>query len=48
MEQAGSAGEFAVKVYGRDTGVVAMPIVLPIFVKGERYGSATAVWKIEA
>jgi hypothetical protein len=33
------ADEFAVKVYGRDTGVVA----IPIFVKGQRDGSATAV-----
>ncbi|MFL6623995.1 MAG: methyl-accepting chemotaxis protein [Sulfurifustaceae bacterium] len=46
-EHADSAREFAVKVYGRDTGVVATPIFVPIYVKGHRYGSATAAWKID-
>jgi methyl-accepting chemotaxis protein len=46
-EDADSAREFAVTVYGRDTGVVATPIFVPIYVKGHRYGSATAAWKID-
>lgn len=46
-EDARSAEEFGVTVYGRDTGVVATPIFVPIYVKGHRYGSATAAWKID-
>jgi methyl-accepting chemotaxis protein len=47
-ENADNAGKFAVTVYGRDTGVVATPIFVPIYVKGQRYGAATAAWKVDA
>ena len=47
-EEAGGAGESAMKVCGRDTGAVAIAIFVPVFVKGQRYGSATAAWKIDS
>jgi methyl-accepting chemotaxis protein len=35
--------QFHVTIYGRDTGVVVMPVSVPIFIQGEFWGSASVV-----
>ena len=38
---------FLVQTYARDTGAVLSIMSVPLFVKGERYGSATVGWDPE-
>jgi hypothetical protein len=38
---------FTVQIYGRDTGAVMMPVFVPLFVKGQRYGSVNVAWAID-
>ena len=42
-----AARDFLVQTYARDTGEVVVLLTVPIFVKGQRYGAATATWKAE-
>jgi methyl-accepting chemotaxis protein len=39
--------EFLVQTYSRDTGEVVVLLTVPLFVKGQRFGAATATWKAE-
>jgi methyl-accepting chemotaxis protein len=43
-EHAGSAEQFMVRVYVRDTRDVCMTLSVPIFVKGQRYGAVSLGW----
>jgi len=42
-----AAKEFLVQTYARDTGEVVILITVPLYVKGQRWGVATATWKAE-
>jgi methyl-accepting chemotaxis protein len=41
------AQDFLVQTYSRDTGEVVVLLTVPVYVKGQRYGAATATWKAE-
>ncbi|HEY8346274.1 MAG TPA: methyl-accepting chemotaxis protein, partial [Symbiobacteriaceae bacterium] len=41
------AREFLVQTYARDTGEVVILLSVPLFIKGHRWGVATATWKAE-
>lgn len=42
-----AAKEFLVQTYARDTGEVVILVAVPLYVKGQRWGVATATWKAE-
>jgi methyl-accepting chemotaxis protein len=47
-ERPDHADQFHVTIYGRDTGVVLMPVSVPIFIKGEFWGTASVGWITQA
>jgi methyl-accepting chemotaxis protein len=42
-----AARDFLVQTYSRDTGEVVVLLTVPVYVKGKRFGAATATWKGE-
>jgi methyl-accepting chemotaxis protein len=42
-----AARDFLVQTYARDTGEVVVLLTVPVYVKGQRFGAATATWKAE-
>jgi len=46
-EPAGGDGRFLVQTYARDTGAVLTTLSVPLYVKGQRYGSVVLGWDPE-
>jgi hypothetical protein len=42
-----AARELLVQTYSRDTGEVVVLLMVPCYVMGQRFGAATATWKVE-